>query len=176
MRGLVPEAGDDRRPGRVRGQCLARSFRQSGPLGLEIAAVKTLLVFTAVLEAATGGALLAVPAALVTILLGGALDSPTSVVVARVAGAALLSLGVACWWAHGDARSHAARGLVAAMFLYDAIVFALLLYSGVGLRESGMGLWPAAAVHLALAVWSFAGLRSVRRTEAVEHDRSPPTA
>jgi hypothetical protein len=146
------------------------------PPGLDIATVNKLLVFTAVLEAATGGALLAVPAMLVTLLLGGGLDSPTSVVVARVAGAALLALGVACWCAHGDARSRAARGVVAAMLLYDVIVFALVLYSGVGLRESGIGLWPAAAVHLALAAWSFAGLQSARRTEAVEHDCSHPAA
>jgi hypothetical protein len=145
------------------GPLSCKVLRGERPHGLAITTVKRLLTFTAVLEGATGAALLAVPSAVATILLGRGLDSPASLIVARVAGAALISLGLACGWATGDSRSRAARGVVAAMLLYDVMAFALLLYSGIGLGESGPGLWPAAAVHLVLAVWSFAGLRSARR-------------
>ncbi len=167
-RGAIPNKPETKglcRPRAGAQDLLGKSDASVAP-GRSLAAVKLLLVFTAALEAATGAALLAVPATLVTILLGGGLDSPTSVVVARVAGAALLSLGVACWWASGDFQSRAAHGVVAAMLLYDVIVFALLVHAGAGLGESGVLLWPAAGVHLVLAVASFAGLQTARRTWA----------
>jgi membrane protease YdiL (CAAX protease family) len=60
--------------------------------------MKKLLVTTAIIEITTGIALLAVPALLASILLGSTLDTHAGFAVARVAGAALLSLGLACWF------------------------------------------------------------------------------
>ena len=67
--------------------------------------MKTLLSVTAVLEAMTGLALMARPAEPVAVLLGSTLETPTAMTIGRIAGAALLSLGVACWLARNDARS-----------------------------------------------------------------------
>src|SRR5580692_4849232 len=64
-------------------------------------------------------ALLCMPTAAVQILLGAPFEAPEGVAVARVGGAALLALGVACWLARGDTKSRAARGLVAAMVIYN---------------------------------------------------------
>ncbi len=128
---------------------------------------KQLLVVTAATEAATGLALAILPGAPVSLLLGTSLDAPGGSVVARIAGAALLSLGVACWLARNDALSGAARGVIAAMLLYNAGAVAVLVYAGMGLRLSGIGLWPAALVHAALAVWCIACLSTKRMKQSI---------
>jgi Kef-type K+ transport system membrane component KefB len=128
--------------------------------------MKKLLVVTAAIEAATGLALLLSPPLVAALLLGASLDTPAALVVARVTGASLLSLGVACWLARNDAQSRAARGLVAALLFYNAAVVAVLAYAGLVSRLSGIGLWPAAVLHAALAVWCVACLRRKGSGEA----------
>ncbi len=120
--------------------------------------MKSLLVTTAVLEAATGVALLVVPAMVVSLLLGASLDTPGGFAVARVTGAATLSLGLACWFARHDGQSRPGRGLIAAMLVYNIVVVAVVVHAGLGLGMTGIGLWPAAAMHTALAVWCIAAL------------------
>jgi hypothetical protein len=115
---------------------------------------------TAVAESTTGLALLGLPLLVASLLLGASLDTPAALVVARVTGAALLSLGVACWLARHDEQSRAARGLIAALLLYNSAVAAVLVHAGARLGLFGVGLWPTAVLHAALAVWCIACLRS----------------
>ena len=58
--------------------------------------MKKVLIFAAVVEAATGMALLIVPSLVGRLLFGGDLTG-VAIPVARVAGIALIALGVACW-------------------------------------------------------------------------------
>ena len=113
----------------------------------------TLLVVTAVLEGATGLALLTLPSRLVTLLLGSSLDAPAPLTLARVAGVALVALAVTCWLARHDGQSHAAKGLVGAMVLYHGGVAIVLAYASIGLTLSGIGLWPTVLFHAAMTVW-----------------------
>jgi hypothetical protein len=124
---------------------------------------KKLLIVTALVETATGLMLLVSPTPAVAFLLGASLDAPAALVVARIAGAALLSLGCACWLAHNDGPNHAVPGLVAAMLLYNSVAVAVLANAGAGARLVGVLTWPAVAVHAALAVWCIACLRNGRR-------------
>jgi hypothetical protein len=124
--------------------------------------MKNLLTVTAGIEAATGLALLGLPSLVVSLLLGGSLDTPAALVVARVTGAALLSLGAACWLARNDAQSRAAVGVVTAMLMYSVAAVAVLAYAGIGLGLSSIGLWPAVLLHAALAAWCIACLRTKR--------------
>ena len=118
-----------------------------------------MLKTTAIIEIPTGIALLAVPAWLASTLLGAPLDTSPGLALARLAGAAILSLGVACWVGSGDARSRATIGLVAAMLLYNPAAVALLVSARFHLGMTGMGLMPVAAMHAGLALWCMACLR-----------------
>jgi hypothetical protein len=111
-----------------------------------------LLSLSAIIEAATGLALIAVPAIVVRLLLGAEI-SGASIPLGRVAGAALLALGVACWLARDDTQSRATRGLVVAMLMYNLVATAVLAFTGIGLRLHGVALWPAVVLHAAMAVW-----------------------
>ena len=119
-------------------------------------AVKALLGVTAAAETATGLALAGFPSLVVSLLLGGSLDTPAALVVARMTGVALISLGVACWLARNDSGSRAARGLVGALLFYNAAAVAVLTYAGAGLQLYGIGLWPTVVLHLAMAAWCIA--------------------
>jgi hypothetical protein len=124
--------------------------------------VKTLCAVTAVIELGAGAALLCCPSAMVVLLLGEPLTAPAPLIIVRIGAAGLLSLGVACWLARGDTQSRAARGLIAAMLLYNVAAVALLAYAGVGVGLHGVALWPGAAIHAAMAGWCAACLRGSR--------------
>ena len=117
-----------------------------------------LLKLTALIEVATGLGLIVMPAAVVRLLLGAEI-SGASIPLGRVAGVALLALGVACWLAQHDAQSCAARGLVSAMVLYNLGAVVILGAAGLQSQSVGIALWPAVVLHAAMAVWCIACLR-----------------
>src|SRR5437762_12581934 len=121
--------------------------------------MKRLLKLTGIIETATGLGLMAVPSVVVRLLLGSPLGTSAAVMLARVAGAALLALGVACWLARDDTQSRATRGLIVAMLMYNLIATAVLAFAGIGLGLHGVAVWPAVILHAATGVWCVACLR-----------------
>ncbi len=115
--------------------------------------MKNVLTLTAVIEVGAGLLLVALPTLAATQLFGSSLDTPSGLTAVRVAGVALLALGVVCWLARHDGQSHAAKGLVGTLVLYNAAILAVLVYAGIGLGLSSNGLWPAAVVHAAMSAW-----------------------
>ena len=120
--------------------------------------MKPLLKLTGIIETATGLGLMAVPSVVVRLLLGSPLDTSAAVMLGRVAGAALLALGVACWLARGDTLSRATRGLVVAMLIYNLVATALLAFAGIGFQLHGVVLWPAVVLHAVMGAWCVACL------------------
>ena len=102
-----------------------------------------LLKLTAVIEAATGLALIAVPAVVVRVLFGADI-SGASIAVGRVAGCGLLSLGLACWPDRGRTGNTAAAR---AMLTYNVLATLYFLRLGIGGEWVGPLLWPVAALH-----------------------------
>jgi hypothetical protein len=99
------------------------------------------LIFAAIAEAVTGLALLVIPSLIGQLLLGQELAG-VAIPVARVAGIALIALGIACW---------PATPLVG-MFAYSSGVTLYLAYLGFVGEFAGLLLWPAAVVHALLSV------------------------
>jgi hypothetical protein len=101
--------------------------------------MKRVLVLAAVGEAGTGLALLIVPSLVGRLLLGEELIG-IAIPVARVAGIALIALGVACW---------PGTPLVG-MLTYSVAVTLYLVYVGFAGGLTGILLWPAVILHLIL--------------------------
>jgi hypothetical protein len=118
-----------------------------------IGTARPLLSTMGAVEAATGLVLVTAPSLLVELLLGAAPGTAAGVTASRVAGAAILALGVACWLARENAAGGAARGLIVAMLLYNAAVVAILVLAWANQGMSGIALWPVVLAHAALAVW-----------------------
>ena len=103
--------------------------------------MRKVLTFAAVFEAATGLALLIVPLLVGRLLLGAELTD--AIPVARVAGIALIALGVCCW-----PGSTALCG----MLTYGALVTLYLAYFGFSGKWVGKLLWPAVVLHAGLTL------------------------
>jgi len=112
------------------------------------------LVLAAVGEVATGVALLLVPSLVGQLLLGAELTGD-AVTVARVAGIALIGLGVACW----------PGTPLLGMLIYSAAVTLYLAYLGIAGSLNGILLWPAVVVH---AILTALLTRSVTRRKAAK--------
>jgi hypothetical protein len=118
--------------------------------------MKGVLIFAAVGEAGTGLALLIVPSLVGRWLLGEELTG-IALPIARVAGIALIGLGVACW--PGPPR--------VGMLTYSVAVALYLAYLGFADGLTGILLWPAVVLHViltALLIRAATFKRDVRET------------
>jgi hypothetical protein len=109
--------------------------------------MRRVLVLAAVGEAATGLALLIVPSLAGRLLLGAELTG-VAIPVARVAGIALIALGVACW--PGSDADGSPSQAFRAMLFYSLLATLYLAYLGIGGERVGRLLWPAVAIHAIL--------------------------
>src|SRR5262249_38391020 len=121
---------------------------------------RLLLIVTACVETVTGLCLLSLPTVVFAIILG--LDHPKvdTILVGRLAGAALFAIGVASWIARADTLTHAHLGLLIGVLVYNVLATILLTFAGVILQMTGALLWPAVALHAVLAIWCLSCLRS----------------
>jgi hypothetical protein len=109
-----------------------------------------LLVVTAACEAVTG-LFLALDAPLAVRLLLGADPAGAALAIARVAGIALLALGLACWPGRGAIGSRAPA--LRAMSAYNVLATLYLLSLAVAREWVGPLLWPAVVAHAAFSIW-----------------------
>ena len=120
--------------------------------------MKQLLVVTAVIEAGAGVAIVCFPSKMVELLMGSPLDDRPSAAIVRVAGGALLALGIACWLASRNARTRCARGWVTVMTMYNLSAATALGIVGLRSPSAGVLLWPTVVLHAAMALWCIIGL------------------
>lgn len=103
--------------------------------------MKKLLTLAAIGETATGLALLIVPSLVVRLLFDAEILG-VGVVMSRLAGIALIGLGVACW--PGPA--------LPGMLTYSVLAMLYLTYIGVRGEWVGLLLWPAVMLHALLTL------------------------
>ncbi|MGB9387242.1 MAG: hypothetical protein WCB50_20845 [Pseudolabrys sp.] len=103
--------------------------------------MKKALIVAAVAEVATGLALLIVPSLVGQLLLGEELTG-AAMPVARVAGLALIALGIACW----------PGPPLVGMLTYSVAVTLYLAYLGFAGGFAGVFLWPAISLHAFLSL------------------------
>jgi hypothetical protein len=102
-----------------------------------------LLLVSAVVELATGVALLVTPGLVSHLLLGIATDATN--LIARCFGIALIALGIACW------PRPVNSGALRSMLFYNGAIALYLVYIGVSVG-GGLLLWPAVALHAVMTV------------------------
>jgi hypothetical protein len=107
--------------------------------------LKNLLRISSAAEAITGFAAIIIPSRVIQLLFGVEVSgvAPT---ISRLAGIALLSLGIACW--PGEHFMPALR----AMSLYNLLVAIFFIYIGLCSSFVGILLWPAGIFHFGIAV------------------------
>ena len=107
------------------------------------------LGIAAIGEATTGLVMLAHPPILVKLLLGVESSGVTNM-MSRIAGMALVGLGVASWPYRAFPRGSPQSFL--GMLIYSLLVTLYLLVLGVERRSVGLLLWPLALLHAALTI------------------------
>jgi hypothetical protein len=112
-------------------------------------AVLWLIPVAAVIEAATGVALMVFPQTVARLLLGADLADP-GIAVARVAGIALLALGLGCWMARHSVSATASA--LPALLIYNLPVTIYLASLAIGGELVGILLWPAILLLVVLSV------------------------
>ena len=116
--------------------------------------MKKLLAFSAIAEASTGLALIAVPSLVGRLLLDAELTG-VSIPLARVTGIALIALGIACW---------PGRTGFCGMLAYSALATVYLGYLAIAGQWVGPLLWPAVALHAVLTVLLARAWLAARKT------------
>jgi hypothetical protein len=124
--------------------------------------LRKILAFAALVEGATGVALLIAPAVVIALLLDVG-DPGLGTTIARFLGIALLALGLACW-PGGRPAGHDSKTFQA-MLVYNLLVALFLAYVGTVGRLGGLLLWPCVMLHATVAlllVWTWRSERMAK--------------
>jgi hypothetical protein len=110
--------------------------------------------------------LLFLPSQIATALLRSPLD-PAGQALARLGGAGLLALGVACWYARTTPLSPAALGVARGFLVYNVVASVTLALVFLPLSRSNPVVVGASALHGLLAVALLVALMRARRSVRV---------
>ena len=102
-------------------------------------------MLAALAEAGTGVILLAYPPIVVRLLFAAEIAG-VGVIMSRLAGIALIGLGVACW--PGSDTRQASYGMVT----YSVLAMLYLIFIGVRGESVGPLLWPGVVVHAVITI------------------------
>ncbi len=108
-----------------------------------------LLSVGGVLETVAGLGLLVDPSGAASALFRSSLEMP-GVVIGRIGGGGLLSLGIACWFARKTPMAPASLGVSWGFLAYNIVACVTLAWAGVGLERDAVPAFGASVLHGAL--------------------------
>jgi len=107
-----------------------------------------LVAVAAGLEVVTGAGLVVAPSLLARLLFGSEMNASGDL-VGRISGLVMLFLALGCWPRAFEGED---RQALAPLFAVSLLATVFLIYVGIGGVNVGVLLWPAAAIHLILAI------------------------
>lgn len=119
-----------------------------------------------ILEAGAGLMLLFLPSQIAAAVLRSPLD-PAGQALARLGGAGLLALGVACWYARNTPLTAAALGVARAFLVYNVLAAVTLALVFLPISSGNPIVVGASALHGLLAVALLVALMRARRSVRV---------
>jgi len=124
--------------------------------------LRLLLLISGGLELLVGLLALIAPAMVVSMLLGGSVD-PIASVLARLFGAGVFALGLACLKARHDVTSPAGLAVSLGMTAYNVLAAAVIIRAAAGLNLGGLLLWGAGIGHALLSALLVSALVGIKR-------------
>lgn len=124
--------------------------------------LRRLLTISGALEVLVGLPALIAPATGLSVLLGGSVD-PIASVLARLFGAGVFALGLACLKARHDVTSPAGLAVSLGMTAYNALAAAVIIWAAAGLSLGGLLLWGAGIGHALLGALFVSALVGINR-------------
>jgi hypothetical protein len=124
--------------------------------------LRLLLTISGSLEILAGLTALISPATVVSLLLGSPLDS-IGVVLARLFGAGVFALGLACLKARHDVASPAGLAVSIGITAYNVLAAVVLLWTAASSGLGGLLLWGAGIAHAALGLLFVSALMAEER-------------
>ena len=124
--------------------------------------LRLLLALAGGLEILAGSAALIAPALVVSMLLGVPVDA-IALVLARLFGAGVFALGLACLKARHDAGSPAGVAVSIGITAYNILAAVVLLWTAAGLGLGGLLLWVAGIGHATLGALFVSAIVMSRR-------------
>jgi len=113
--------------------------------------LRCLLTISGALEVLVGLLALITPTTVIAVLLGAPMD-PIASVLARLFGAGVFALGLACLKARHDVTSPAGLALSLGITAYNVLAAAVIIRAAAGLSLGGLLLWAAGIGHAVLGL------------------------
>lgn len=128
----------------------------------EAMSLKLLLTISGGLEVLVGVLALISPVTVVSLLLGSPLDL-IGAVLARLFGAGVFSLGLACLKVRDDVGTPASLAVSLGITSYNVLAAVVIIWAAAGLGLGGALLWGAGILHATLGVLFVSALMASRQ-------------
>ena len=124
--------------------------------------LRLLLTLSGGLELLVGVLMLLSPMTAVTLLVGGSVDQIASV-LARLFGAGVFALGLACLKARDDVESHSGLAVSLGITAYNILAAVVIVWAAAVLGIGGLLLWGAGIGHAVLGALFVSALVTSRQ-------------